>query len=81
MAFEPSPVPNNTVEPGFPRGDAWVYAAGVTYSLPNISFDIGYSFHDHQRRGGPDQEPTNPTIDGSYVGSAQVWGFSVRRRW
>lgn len=81
VAWEPSPVPGGTIEPGFPRGDALVYSAGVSYSLPNISFDLGYSFHDHDRRGASGQEELSPGVDGSYTSSSQVWGFSVRRRW
>lgn len=79
VAFEPSPVPNGTVEPGFPRGDAWVYGLGASYNFPDISFDVGYSRHEHERRGAPRQEP-NPTINGGYVATDQVWGFSVRWR-
>ena len=81
VAWEPSPVPGGTLEPGFPRGDALVYAAGVSYSLPNISFDLGYSFHDHDSRGASGQELKNPGVNGSYSAFSQVWGFSVRRRW
>lgn len=81
LAWEPSPVPGGTLEPGFPRGDALVYSAGVSYSLPNISFDLGYSFHDHDPRSASGQETLNPGVSGRYVSSSQVWGFSVRRRW
>lgn len=81
LAWEPSPVPGGRLEPGFPRGDALVYAAGVSYSLANISFDLGYSFHDHDSRGVSGQELQNPGVNGSYSAFAQVWGFSVRRRW
>lgn len=81
IAWEPSPVSGKTVEPGFPRADTLVYAAGVSYSLPNISFDLGYSFHDHDRQGASNQELQNPGVSGSYVSSSQVWGFSIRRRW
>lgn len=81
VAWEPSPVPGSTTEPGFPRGDATVYAAGISYSLPNISFDLGYSFHDHDRQNASSQELLNPGVNGSYVSSSQVWGFSIRRRW
>lgn len=81
VAWEPSPVPGGTLEPGFPRGDALVYSAGLSYSLPNISFDVGYSFHDHDPRGASGQEILNPGVSGRYVSSSQVWGFSVRRRW
>ncbi len=81
IAYEPSPVPGGTVEPGFPRGDALVYAFGAGYSLETISFDVGYSYHDHDNRGASGQEPLKPTVNGSYEDHAQVWGFSVRWRW
>jgi long-chain fatty acid transport protein len=80
VAFEPSPVPDRTVEPGFPRGDAWVYAAGFSYNFPDISFDVGYSRHQHDSRNAPRQEPLNPTVNGSYESTDQVWGFAVRWR-
>jgi long-chain fatty acid transport protein len=81
IAWEPSPVPGSTAEPGFPRSDALVYALGATYSLERISFDLGYSYHDHDNRGVSGQERLNPTVNGSYEDHAQVWGFSVRWRW
>jgi long-chain fatty acid transport protein len=80
IASEPSPVPGNTLEPGFPRGDALVYAIGFSYDFPRISFDVGYSLHDHDDRGASGQEPFNPGRSGTYSSSDQVWGFSVRWR-
>lgn len=81
LAWEPSPVPGNTVEPGFPRSDALVYAAGFSYNFPQISFDLGYSFHDHDDRGAGGQELRNPGRRGTYSSWNQVWGFSARWRW
>jgi long-chain fatty acid transport protein len=80
LAFEPSPVPDNTVEPGFPRGDAWVYAAGFSYNFPRLSFDVGYSLHQFQSRGASGQELLNPGVNGRYSGREHVWGFGVRWR-
>ncbi len=80
VAMEPSPVPDDTAEPGFPKGDALVYAAGFTYSFPAISFDVGYSYHMHDDRDARRQEPEQPNVSGSYDGDEQVWGFSVRWR-
>lgn len=80
VAYEPSPVPDATVEPGFPRGDAMVYATGFSYNLPQISFDVGYSFHQHQRRGAPGQEVLAPGVDGSYTSHDNVWAASARWR-
>lgn len=80
VAWEPSPVPGNRVEPGFPRDDALVYGAGFSYNFPKISFDLAYSFHDHGGRGASGQEPLAPDRSGSYVSREQVWGFSARWR-
>jgi long-chain fatty acid transport protein len=79
IALEPSPVPDETVEPGFPRADATVYAAGVSYNLPKLSFDVGYSFHDFDTRSARGQEP-DPAVNGSYAAHDQVWAVSARWR-
>jgi long-chain fatty acid transport protein len=80
IASEPSPVPDSTLEPGFPRGDAMVYAAGFSYNFPQISFDVGYSLHEHDDRGARNQELLNPARASTYSASDQVWGFAVRWR-
>jgi len=79
VAFEPSPVPGATIEPGFPRGDAYVYALGFSYNFPQLSFDVGYSLHEHDNRGASGQEPLNPGVTGTYGSSDQV--FSAAARW
>ena len=79
IAFEPSPVPDDTLEPGFPRGDATVYAAGFTYNFPAISFDIGYSFHNHDDRDARRQERVT-AVNSTYTAHDQVWAASVRWR-
>ncbi len=81
VGYEPSPVPASTVEPGFPRGDAMVYAAGFSYSFPQISFDVGYSFHEHNNRRVEGQELLNPAAGGRYTASLQAWAFAVRWRY
>ncbi len=80
IGWEPSPVRGNTVEPGFSRDDAYVYSAGFAYNFPQISFDLGYSYHDHGGRGAEGQEPFGPDVGGSYSSREQVWGFSARWR-
>src|SRR5688500_3895028 len=47
VAYEPSPVRSSQLEPGFPRGDAYIYALGWSYSFSQFSVDLGYSLHDH----------------------------------
>jgi long-chain fatty acid transport protein len=81
LAWEPSPVPTSTIEPGFPRGDATVYSAGFSYNFPKLSFDVGYSLHDHDSRSAPRQEVLNPRAEGRYSATDQVWAASVRWRY
>jgi long-subunit fatty acid transport protein len=80
VALEPSPVPKNRLEPGFPRQDTTVYALGATYNLDYLSFDVGYSYHDGGSFGVAGQEPLSPARSGSYESTEAVWGFSVRWR-
>jgi long-subunit fatty acid transport protein len=80
IASEPSPVPGHTAEPGFPRNDALVYGLGFSYSFPQLSFDVGYSLHDHDDRGVSGQELDNPSRTGTYKDNAKVWGFAMRWR-
>lgn len=79
LAWEPSPVPDKTAEPGFSRGDAIVYAIGGTYNLPTVSIDVGYSFYDFDRREVGGQEPLNPGVRGEYQSRDQAW--SITGRW
>ena len=71
IAREESPVSGAAVSPGFPRGDAMVYAVGASYNFPQISFDLGYSLHDHDR---------NRAGSGSYTARSTVWSASARWR-
>lgn len=76
--YEPStaPVPTYTpqgsLELFVPQGDAWVYAVGASYSSSKVSFDLGYSLHDHRRR--PDR------FGGRYSSSRQIFAISTRWR-
>ncbi len=76
-ALEPSPVPGNTVEPGFARGDALVLATGMTYRIRNIAFDLGYSYFNYDDRTARGQEFQHPGVTSTYKGHDQVFGFSV----
>ncbi|HEX2254700.1 MAG TPA: outer membrane protein transport protein [Thermoanaerobaculia bacterium] len=80
FGWEPSPVPNARVDPAFFRGDALVYAAGLSYSFPQISFDLGYAFHDHDDVTVGGQEPGQPGVEGTYSSREQVWSASARWR-
>jgi long-chain fatty acid transport protein len=73
LAWEPSPVPDSTREPGAPHGDAIVYAVGASYEFPQLSFDVGYSWHDHESVGGA-------LASGRYSARDQVFAASARWR-
>lgn len=79
IALEPSPVPSDTLDPGFPRGDAVVYALGGSYTVGGVSFDAGYSFHQHSGRSASGQELLQPGASGRYTANDQV--FSLSARW
>ncbi|HVS01258.1 MAG TPA: outer membrane protein transport protein [Thermoanaerobaculia bacterium] len=81
LGWEPSPVPRQTLDPGFPRGDALVYAVGFSYVLPQVSIDVGYSFHDYGSTQATGQEPQNPRVNGSYETRNQVWALSGSWKW
>jgi long-chain fatty acid transport protein len=80
VALEQSPVPDRTVEPGFPYGDFMVYAAGFGYDFATISFDLAYSYHKFDSRNAPHQELANPAVTGSYGGRDSVFGLTARWR-
>jgi long-chain fatty acid transport protein len=80
VGYEQSPVPNSTVEPGFPRGDAILVAAGFSFSVGYVTFDAGGSYYflkDHHVSG---QEALNPGVGGTYSGDEYAWSGSVRWR-
>ncbi len=78
IGFEPSPVRN--VEPGFPRGDTTVYAAGLSYNFPQLSFDLAYSLHQTQGRSVTGQDLLAPASPGRYSSRDSVWGATARWR-
>lgn len=78
LAWEPSPVDEANLEPGFPRGDALVYALGATWRAGRATFDVGYSFWDHQGQDAVGQEPLQPAVRGSYGGHDQVFSATAR---
>ena len=79
MTFQ-SPVPDHTIEPGFPYGDFTVYAAGFTYNFTWLSFDLAYSYHDFDSRHVANQEPQHPGQTGTYSGRDSVFGIAARWR-
>lgn len=80
LALEPSPVPSSRIDPGFPRGDATIYSIGASYHFPQISFDAGFSLHDHDSVSAASQEPMNPGVTSTYSADDTVWSISARWR-
>ncbi|HXU46468.1 MAG TPA: outer membrane protein transport protein [Thermoanaerobaculia bacterium] len=80
IAREPSPVSGRAVTPGFPHGDATVYALGASYNFPRLSFDVGYSWHQHERQGAIGQELGDEIARSSYSARAAVWSAAARWR-
>ncbi len=79
LAFEPSPVPDATIEPGFPQGDATVIAFGASCNLDGLSFDVGYSYHQYDDRKAFLDGYDFP-YPGTFSSRAQVFSISVRWR-
>ncbi|MEO8197093.1 MAG: outer membrane protein transport protein [Thermoanaerobaculia bacterium] len=78
LAFEPSPVPDKTIEAGFSQGDTTVFAFGASYNLPGLSFDAGYSYHQSADRKA-DFDGYDFPYPGTFSSRAQV--FSISARW
>lgn len=79
VALEPSPVPDDRVSPAFFRGDATVYAVGASFAYDTVTFDLGYSFHDHDDVGI--ERLTIPDFtdqSGTFSSDSQVWSLSAR---
>ncbi|MFN7974925.1 MAG: outer membrane protein transport protein [Acidobacteriota bacterium] len=78
VAYDPSPVPEDRFDPGFPSGDAFVTGAGFSYHVNNTTFDVGYSI-----RFSKDvtvAEPGAPPTRGTFSSDEQVWAASARFR-
>jgi long-chain fatty acid transport protein len=79
LGYEQSPVPGSTREPQFPRGNAYVFAAGFSWNLPWISFDAAISYHRHQGVPAGNQELLGPLGNsGSYKSDDRIAGGSIR---
>jgi long-chain fatty acid transport protein len=81
IAWEPSPVPDETLEPGFSRGDTLVYSLGFSYELRQVSFDVGYSFHDIDDRDVRFVGAGVPRDSAIFSSRNQVFGASASWRW
>ncbi len=79
IAFEPSPA-SGQATPDFPRGDETVYAVGASYNLPQISFDLAYSYSSFADRKASGQGIEPAGVVSTYSSRDQVWSFSARWR-
>lgn len=79
LAFEPSPVPEATREPGFPQGNAVVLALGASWNLPGLSFDFGYSYH-QQSDARASLDSLDLPVNGNFGGRAHIFALSARWR-
>ena len=66
--------------PRFPWGYATVYGAGFSYSFPQVSFDVAYSFFQYDSRRAAVQELQNITRTDTYSSREQHWAASARWR-
>lgn len=80
VSREQSPIRTSTAQPDFPRGDAMVYAVGFSYNFPQLSFDVGYSLHEHDDVHVSGQELLSPGVNGTYSANDKVWAASARWR-
>lgn len=79
LAWEPSPVGSDAIEPGAPQGDAMVVSLGGSWSGEIVTFDLGWSFHRFDDQDARGQEPDS-AVRTTYSGHAQVWAVSARWR-
>lgn len=80
LAWEPSPVPTETLEPGFARGDAIVVGLGFGYHVAKVSLDLGYSYYFYDDRSARGHELQQPAVAGTYSSRDQIWAFSASWR-
>jgi long-chain fatty acid transport protein len=78
FAMEPSPIPSDRIEPGFPRGgDAQVYGVGFGYLVEHVRFEISYSFYQYGSTGVVGQELAHPSVPGTYTTRDQAFALSA----
>jgi long-chain fatty acid transport protein len=44
LVFDPTPIPDDTLDPGVPAGDRWFYSIGCGYKVGKIILDLNYSY-------------------------------------
>jgi len=80
VAVEPSPLPAGRVGSDWFRGDATVYAVGASFAAGALTWDVGYSYHDHDATKRTVVRPRFGTQDSRYESETQVVSVSLRAR-
>ncbi|MBI5575054.1 MAG: outer membrane protein transport protein, partial [Deltaproteobacteria bacterium] len=82
FAYDPTPVPANTMDPSLPDATRLNYMAGVGYKYKNWTFDGSYFYVDKKDRTVSNQvNPSYPSygtgFNGKWTGDAHLLAFDV----
>lgn len=72
VAYDMTPIPDDTVGPSLPDNDRYVFAGGLGYTNSGVRADLGYQFVTL-----PTREVRNGSVDGDYQMSSHVLGLNV----
>ncbi len=72
FVYDPTPSPEDTLTPDLPDASRIAFTVGAGYAFGNLRADVGYQFVTLM-----DTDSTAPGIDGTYSGSAQVFGLTL----
>lgn len=74
IAYDMTPIPDETVSPSLPGNDRTVFSLGLGYTMAKVRADIGYQYVDAAEReiGG-----VNPNLPGLYKTTAHVLGLNI----
>jgi long-chain fatty acid transport protein len=72
FAYDPSPVPADTMGPELPDADRFNYMVGAGYKIANWTIDGAFMYVDKK-----DRTVTNPQFSGTWTGDAWLVGMDV----
>ena len=72
FAYDPSPVPTDTMGPELPDADRLNYMVGAGYKVANWTIDGAFMYVDKK-----DRTATNPQFSGTWTGDAWLVGMDV----
>jgi long-chain fatty acid transport protein len=72
FAYDPSPVPADTMGPELPDADRFNYMVGAGYKIANWTIDGAFMYVDKK-----DRTATNPQFSGTWTGDAWLAGLDV----